>query len=123
MKEQFIEEMKKFLLQEREEIIASIQKNDEEYTETIEGSLPKDFADIASYNTDRDMMEFIGENNIKKLQKIDSALDRIHTGKYGKCLKCNEMIADERLKALPYALKCIRCQSLDEKKEANLRRN
>ncbi len=122
MKEQFIEEMKDFLLKERDEIITSIRKNDEEYTETSEGSLPKDFADIASYNTDRDMMEFIGENNIKKLQKIDSALDRIHTGKYGKCLKCNEAITEQRLRALPYALKCISCQSLDEKKHSNMRK-
>ncbi len=122
MKEQFIGEMKDFLLKEKEEIIASIKKIDEDYAETVESSLPKDFADIASYNTDRDMMEFIGENNLKKLQKIDSALDRIHTGKYGKCLKCHEMISDERLKALPYALKCIRCQSLDEKKEAGVRK-
>ncbi len=117
MKEQFIEEMKAFLLKEKEEIIASIQKNDEEYNETVENSLPKDFADIASYNTDRDMMEFIGENNIKKLQQIDSALDRIHTGKYGKCLKCRGSISEARLQALPYALKCIKCQSLDEKKK------
>ncbi len=122
MKENFIEEMKDFLLKEREEILASIRKNDEEYTETVEGSLPKDFADIASYNTDRDMMEFIGMNNIKKLQKIDSALDRIHTGKYGKCIKCKEMISYERLEALPYALKCIKCQSLEEKKLAGERK-
>ncbi len=118
---EFVEEMNNFLLKEREDILASIERTAEEYTETLENSLPKDFADIASYNTDRDMMEFIGENNLKKLQKIDSALDRIRTKKYGKCIKCNELIPEDRLKALPYALKCIGCQSIDEKRKRNNR--
>ncbi len=119
MDKDFIEEMKNFLLKEREDILASIARNNEEYTETVENSLPKDFADIASYNTDRNMMEFIGETNIKKLQKIDSAIERIRTKKYGKCIKCNELIPEDRLRALPYALKCISCQSLEEKRSHN----
>lgn len=116
MKNQFIGEMKQFLLDEREEIITSLKKNDEEYEDTLENSLPKDFADLASHSTDRTMLEFIGDSNLKKLQKIDSALDRIRSGKYGKCIKCNVMIPEERLRALPYALKCIDCQSKDEQK-------
>ena len=103
MKKKFTEEMKEFLQKERLEILASLEKNSEEYEETIANSIPKDFADIASYNTDRTMLEFIGEKNIKRLQQIDSALDRIHTGKYGKCIRCGKQIPDDRLKALPYA--------------------
>lgn len=116
MKKKFIEEMKEYLLKEREEILASLQKNDEEYEETLANSIPKDFADLASYSTDRDMLEFIGENNVKKLQKIDSALERIREGKYGKCITCKDHIPEDRLKALPYALKCIQCQAKSEKK-------
>ncbi|AGT44667.1 TraR/DksA family transcriptional regulator [Treponema pedis] len=116
MKKSFIEEMKEYLMNERDEILDSIKKNNEEYEDTLENTIPKDFADLASYSTDRAMLEFIGESNVKKLQKIDSALDRIHAGKYGKCIRCNAMIPEARLKALPYALKCIACQSKDEKK-------
>ncbi len=116
MKKKFIEEMNEYLLKEREEILASLQKNDEEYEETLANSIPKDFADLASYSTDRDMLEFIGENNVKKLQKIDSALERIREGKYGKCITCKDHIPEDRLKALPYALKCIQCQTKSEKK-------
>ncbi|UTD12063.1 TraR/DksA family transcriptional regulator [Treponema denticola] len=116
MKKKFIEEMNEYLLKEREEILASLQKNDEEYEETLANSIPKDFADLASYSTDRDMLEFIGENNVKKLQKIDSALERIREGKYGKCITCKDHIPEDRLKALPYALKCIQCQAKSEKK-------
>ena len=116
MKKKFIEEMKEYLLKEREEILASLRKNDEEYAETLANSIPKDFADLASYSTDRDMLEFIGENNVKKLQKIDSALERVREGKYGRCITCKEQIPEDRLKALPYALKCIQCQTKSEKK-------
>lgn len=116
MKNNFVDKITELLISERNEIIVSLKKNDEDYTETIENSLPKDFADLASYSTDRTMLEFIGASNIKKLQKIDSALERIRLGKYGKCISCNKPISEDRLKALPYALKCIECQSLDEKK-------
>jgi len=116
MKKKFIDEMKTFLMNERDEILASLKRNDEEYEDTLENSIPKDFADLASYSTDRAILEFVGEANVKKLQKIDSALDRIRAGKYGKCIRCNSMIPEERLKALPYALKCIDCQTNDEKK-------
>ncbi len=116
MKKMFIEEMKEYLMTEREEILTSIKRNNEEYEDTLENSIPKDFADLASYSTDRAMLEFIGDSNVKKLQKIDSALDRIRSGKYGRCIRCNSMIPEDRLKALPYALKCIGCQTKDEKK-------
>lgn len=116
MKKKFIEEMKEYLLKEREEILTSLQKNDEDYEETLANSIPKDFADLASYSTDRDMLEFIGESNLKKLQKIDSALERLRDGKYGRCISCNQHIPDDRLRALPYALKCIACQSKSEKR-------
>lgn len=118
MKKKFIEEMKEYLLKEREEIMTSLKRNDEEYAETLANSIPKDFADLASYSTDRDMLDFIGESNIKKLQKIDSALERIREGKYGRCITCKEQIPEDRLKALPYALKCIACQSKSEKKKS-----
>ena len=116
MKKKFIDEMKEYLLKEREDILTSLQRNDKEYEETLANSIPKDSADLASYSTDRDMMEFIGDSNLKKLQKIDSALERIREGKYGKCITCNQQIPEDRLKALPYALKCIDCQTKSEKK-------
>ena len=54
----------------------------------------------------------------KQLRLIDEALDRLNAGEYGVCLSCEEPIAPKRLRALPWARFCVRCQeriSLEEK--------
>ena len=45
-----------------------------------------------------------------KLQDINLALEKIAKGKYGKCEKCEKEISLARLKALPEARFCLKCQ-------------
>ena len=53
----------------------------------------------------------ITETLEKKLKEINSALERIETGTYGKCKNCaGEEIPLERLRAYPAAATCIKCQ-------------
>jgi len=44
-----------------------------------------------------------------RLKDIDSALERIEKGKYGKCEKCLKSIPKERLKIYPEARFCLKC--------------
>ncbi|MCZ6695270.1 MAG: TraR/DksA family transcriptional regulator [Acidobacteria bacterium] len=44
------------------------------------------------------------------LHQIDDALTRLHTGRYGVCAGCEKSIPLARLKALPFATRCIACQ-------------
>ena len=44
------------------------------------------------------------------LKLIDAALDRMAAGEFGICLTCGEPISIRRLKAIPWAEYCIRCQ-------------
>jgi len=44
-----------------------------------------------------------------QLHKIESALQRIETGDYGYCIKCDEEIAEKRLALDPATPSCIRC--------------
>jgi len=44
-----------------------------------------------------------------RLQKINSALERIKKGAYGKCKKCKKEISIERLKVCPEAEFCNKC--------------
>ena len=44
-----------------------------------------------------------------RLKDIDSALERIEKGKYGKCEKCLKSIPKERLKVYPEARFCLKC--------------
>ena len=57
----------------------------------------------------------------RELAQIESALERIKHGRYGRCETCEEPIAAMRLKALPYATECISCARRDER-DSNSRR-
>ena len=44
-----------------------------------------------------------------ELQKIDAALERVDSGNYGFCLRCEEQIRPARLEVDPAATLCIQC--------------
>jgi DnaK suppressor protein len=48
------------------------------------------------------------------LNKIDTALRQIKEGAYGKCFECGAEIADARLLALPFAVRCKGCEEAHE---------
>jgi RNA polymerase-binding transcription factor len=50
------------------------------------------------------------ENESLKLREARAALRRIQDGSYGVCEECNEPISPRRLRAVPSAALCIRCQ-------------
>ena len=47
-------------------------------------------------------------------QRITETLQRIADGTYGRCAECDEPIPPARLKAIPTATLCVRCQSAAE---------
>jgi RNA polymerase-binding protein DksA len=116
MEKEFTEQMKEALFSLKKEIIDTLIANNEDFRAIVEGLDPKDFADIASDDMDRKMLETIGTKDIKRMKLIDSAIGRIEQGKYGLCMKCGKKIPRERLEAIPYALLCIECQSTDERR-------
>lgn len=58
--------------------------------------------------------EFISLSRNKQdyqaLKLVDEALDRITTGDYGVCQRCEDQISPRRLEVLPWAKYCVRCQ-------------
>jgi DnaK suppressor protein len=52
------------------------------------------------------------------LRQIDAALNRIDDGEFGTCLECEEPISPKRLAAVPWATYCLRCQELDDRRQA-----
>ena len=53
----------------------------------------------------------------RDLKLIDRALADIDAGRYGTCVECEEPIAAKRLKALPFATRCVECQAKSERLE------
>ena len=112
----FAEKMEQTLLKQKSEIVDNLVASNNDFKEIVEGMDPKDFADIASDDIDRRMIETLGTQELKRLKLIDSALTRIKQGKYGVCIKCGKRIPQKRLEAVPYALMCVDCKSEDERR-------
>ena len=51
------------------------------------------------------------------LHKIDVALRRLDEGAYGQCFECGDQIAEARLRALPFAVRCRDCEEAREPAE------
>jgi RNA polymerase-binding transcription factor DksA len=45
----------------------------------------------------------------------------IDLGRYGECLRCSNEINEKRLKAIPWAALCIRCQEETEAEQTSSR--
>lgn len=56
----------------------------------------------------------MNEQHKRTVAEIERALGRMDSGTYGFCERCGTAIDFARLKALPYATLCIRCQTLVE---------
>ena len=51
------------------------------------------------------------------LNKINEALRRLDEGTYGNCFECGDEIAQPRLRALPFAVRCKDCEEARETAE------
>jgi DnaK suppressor protein len=56
------------------------------------------------------------------LVRIDHALARLDAGKYGSCAECEAEITERRLRALPFAVRCQRCEGIREQARESARR-
>jgi len=48
------------------------------------------------------------------LNKVNDALARLEHSNYGYCFECGEEIAEKRLRALPFAVRCKDCEEAKE---------
>jgi len=70
-----------------------------------------DANDIASEESDRDMVLRMHEHEQIVLRQIESALGRANRGDYGECVACGDDIGERRLMARPMATHCIDCMT------------
>lgn len=71
---------------------------------------PGDELDSARALSDVEMHASLIERAEERLRAIDSALNLLEQGRYGICGQCGEEIPVERLRALPFATRCVDCQ-------------
>ena len=74
-------------------------------------------ADMATDLYDREFSLEMAEGERERLFDLDDAIKRIDEGTYGKCDMCDKHISKQRLKVMPQAQYCIKCQEEVEKSE------
>ncbi|OGQ50816.1 MAG: hypothetical protein A3J24_01760 [Deltaproteobacteria bacterium RIFCSPLOWO2_02_FULL_53_8] len=76
-----------------------------------------DIYDIASNERERELSLMFGDRDREKLAEIEDALERLRDNTYGECEDCNEPIAENRLRAMPFTRVCVECQSKQEREQ------
>lgn len=118
-----LKEFKQIVLKKKAEILDDFQhisndtlrKSQKEASGDISG-YTYHMADVASDNYDREFSLGLASNERKFLNELDEALNRIEDGTFGICDDCKSQITKIRLKAVPSARLCIKCQQKKEKK-------
>jgi len=57
-----------------------------------------------------EVLDELGREAIEQLGLINLALARIDAGTYGMCTECDREISRERLRVVPWAMRCMRCE-------------
>ena len=116
MNDQFKDQMRQRLFDLKAEVLTSLIAENNDFRAAVEDSGVKDLADMASDDIDAMTLEAVGVKDKQRLQRIESALARLENGKFGICAGCGSKIQEERLKAIPYSVMCISCQSSSERR-------
>jgi len=71
--------------------------------------LVADFADQAIQRQNDAALQAIATAADAEMAAIDVALQRLASGHYGICIRCQQAIEPSRLQAVPYAVTCALC--------------
>jgi DnaK suppressor protein len=76
--------------------------------------LQQDGDDAPQRSSDREIDLARNDAELRELGAISQALQRLEGADFGLCADCGEPIAFDRLKAEPWALRCVACESRRE---------
>lgn len=114
---------KGLLLEKREELLGDISQISEETLKKSQKDASGDIsgysfhmADVATDNYDREFSLGLASKERNVLFEINHALDKFQEGTFGLCENCKKSISKVRLKAVPHAVFCMKCQQQKEKK-------
>jgi DnaK suppressor protein len=118
-------ELKRMLETRRRELQAEVQGKirDVRAEGSWGGKLNEVLDAVESSEVDiQDEIEFaLIQMKSETLNKVHDALARLDQGDYGNCFDCGEEIAEKRLRALPFAVRCKDCEEAREVAEQRQR--
>lgn len=110
MEKKVLEEMKQKLLARQREILEGLKALNKEPDDND----VQDLADKAAETYEQNLYQSLSENEYRELKMIEQAIEKINTGCYGQCSKCEKDIAPARLNFFPFAARCVSCQEAYE---------
>lgn len=121
MEEKLLKELKQKLLSAKESLekeLKSFASKDRVLEHDYDAKFPnfgdeeeQNAAEVAEYDRNLDLEAKMEVS----LKEVNEALAKIEQNGYGLCEKCGQEISPERLKALPYAKKCLSCEQSEKK--------
>ena len=117
MRKDRYEELKRILEGRRLEIMGEVQHKMRDVR--AEGAaVPRqgvrDEAESSEAEIQDDIEFALLQMKAETLNKIGEALSRLQEGSYGYCYECGDEIAEQRLRALPFAVRCKSCEEARE---------
>jgi len=111
------EALRQILLVRRQAVMKEIEglignRMDDEMQRRIDSA--PDVGDQALLDSERGRDISILEMRNRVRQQIDEAIARLEEGTYGLCADCGVEISEKRLKAVPFARRCVACQEKEE---------
>ena len=76
--------------------------------------LQQDYDDAPQREGERELDMALTEMEMRELGAISLALARMQAGSYGECVDCGSEIPLDRLKAEPWAQRCVACETKQE---------
>lgn len=114
---QRIEGLRRMLLERRQALQREIDESLADYRagqhRMREESVP-DTEDMSVQVSTAEQRISLMESRNRTRDQLDEALRRLNEGLYGICEDCGEQIGEARLKALPFARRCVACQEQAE---------
>jgi len=118
-----LSEFKKLILKRKEELLDEIKHISEDTLKKSQKDAAGDIsgytyhmADVATDTYDREFSLGLASNDRELLYEFDDALKKTEEGTFGICEECKSLITKTRLKAVPCARLCIKCQEKKEKR-------
>ena len=114
MDEEQLAEIRKQLLQMREDLLLEAERAYEASQSLGKDGVP-DIGDMSSNSYNQEVLMNLSENQRSKVRDIDAALERMDKGVYGLCVRCEEEISPRRMEVRPFSRYCIDCKTEVEK--------
>ena len=111
------DELKRMLEDRRREILNEVQSKIKDVRS--EGTLNStggvlDAEETSVTDIQEDIELALIQMKAETLTRINEALERLDEGTYGRCNDCGDEISPQRLRALPFAVRCKDCEEARE---------